>query len=202
LTARWILGAMAVVAIGAGHGVAFAKVYSCTDPVSHAKTLSDTPCPQATGPTPSEVAASAIKVQKEAVAAEVRQATVREDRQLLTKFPDEAAHRKAHVDDLEGVIRNIRLTTTRFAELVAQRRPLDQEAAFYKGKAVPAPLQRQIDASDASFNALTDVFHTLQLDLAAIETTRGNERDRLRKLWAGALPGSMGPLVAIASAPR
>jgi hypothetical protein len=202
LTARLILGTMAVVAIGAGHGAAFAKVYACTDPVSRAKTLSDTPCPQAAGPTPSEVAASAIKVQTDAMAAEVKQAAVRSDRQLLTKFPDEAAHRKAHLDDLEGVIRNIRLTTTRFAELVAQRKPIDEEAAFYKGKALPPPLQRKIDASDASFNALTDVFRTLQLDVAAIETTRGNERDRLRKLWAGALPGSMGPLVPIGSAPR
>jgi hypothetical protein len=202
LTPRCLLGALAVVAIGAGQGLAFATVNKCVDPVTHARTLSDTPCPQAAGPTPAEVAASASKLQADAVAAEIKQAAVRADRQLLSKFPDEAAHRKAHMDDLEGVIRNIRLTMARFAELLAQRKPLDEEAVFYRGKALPPPLQRKIDASDASFNALTDVFRALQQDVAGIEETRGNERKRLRELWAGTPLGSMGLLVSAASAPR
>ena len=190
--------------MAASHGAAFAKVYKCTDPVSRAQTLSDTPCPQAAGPTPGEIAASATKLQQDAIAAEIKQAAVRADRQLLFRFPDEAAHRKAHAADLDVVIRNIRFSTARFSELAAQRKPLDDEAAFHKGKVMPAALQRRIEASDASFDALRDVFRGLQAGVADIETKRGLERERLRLLWAGAAPGSLGLLAsdAASAAPR
>jgi hypothetical protein len=52
---------------------------------------------------------------------------------------------------------------------------------------LPLPLQRKIEASDASFDALTDVFNGLQSDVAAIEATRTAELNDLRMLWAGAL---------------
>jgi hypothetical protein len=186
LTARLIVGAMAMVAIGAGHGVAWAKVYTCIDPVSHAKTISDTPCPQATGPTPGELASQAKVAHDKEIAEEIQQAAVKADKQLLNRFPDEATHRKAHVVELDEVIAKIRFSTARFRELVEQRKPLDEEAAFYKGKPLPQALQRKIDASDASFNALTDVFHGLQSNVADIEVARGKELMDLRLLWAGA----------------
>jgi hypothetical protein len=204
LRLRLALGASVAVALAAGPGAAFAKVYKCTDPVSRAQTLSDTPCPQAAGPTPGEVAANATRLQQEAIAAEIRQAAVRADRQLLYRFPDAAAHRKAHAADLEVVIRNIRFSAARFSELAAQRKPLDDEAAFYGGKTLPAALQRRIDASDASFDALRDLFLSLRASIADIETKRGLERERLRLLWAGAAPGSLGLLASdpASAAPR
>ncbi len=87
---------------------------------------------------------------------------------------------------LDSVNSNIRLSAARFTELVRLREPLDDEAAFYKGKPLPLALQRKIDANDASFIALTDVFNGLRSDVAAIEATRTVELDQLRKLWAGA----------------
>lgn len=68
---------------------------------------------------------------------------------------------------------------------MAQRKPLDDEVAFYNGKPLPLTLQRKLEANDASFNALTDVFNGLRSDVAAIEATRAVELDQLRKLWAG-----------------
>ncbi|HEY4958252.1 MAG TPA: hypothetical protein VII31_10600 [Caldimonas sp.] len=193
---RLLLGGLAAVAVAAAHGSAFAKVYTCVDPVTQARTLSQFPCPTPAAEPPADPAAKEKAERAATIAAELKQAGVRADRQLLLKYPDEAAHRKVHVTDLEGVVRNIRLTRARFAELVTQRKPLDEEAAFYKGKPLPLPLQRKIDASDASFDALSDVFRGLQSDVADIEATRGVELERLRKLWAGAPAGSMGLLVS------
>ncbi len=115
-----------------------------------------------------------------------QRAAAKADRQLLGKFPDEAAHRQLYLSKLDGVNSNIRFSAARFAELVVQRKPLNDEAAFYSGKPLPLTLQRKIEASDASFNALTDVFNGLRAEVATIEATRTAELEQLRKLWAGA----------------
>jgi len=204
LRQRLLFGAFIAVAGGAGHGAAFATVHKCVDPVTRVQTMTDSPCPQAAGPTPAEVAATATKRQAEAIATEIKRSAIRADEQLLSRYPDEAAHRAAHVADLEAVVRNIRFSAARFAELVVQRKPLDDEAAFYKGKVLPLGLQRKLEASDASFDALRDVFQNLRTGVADIETTRGREHERLRRLWAGAEPGSMGLLdpMPISDAPK
>jgi hypothetical protein len=199
LRQRRVLAAAAAVAITAAHGLALGKVHTCTDPVTHSRTLSQLPCPEATGPTPAEVLATTKREQEDAIAAELKRAAANVDRQLLLKYPEEGIQRKAHGEELQGVFRNLRSAAARFAELVAKRKPLDDEAAFYKGRPLPLALQRSIDGSEASFDALTDVFRGLRSEVADIETRRGLELERLRGLWAGAAPGSMG-LLASASA--
>jgi hypothetical protein len=174
-------------AIGAGQGAAVAAVHKCIDPATQRRTvLSDTPCPQEAGPTSAEIASQAKAAHDREVALEQQRAAAKADRQLLSRFPDEAAHRKLHLSNLDSVNSKIRFSAARFAELVVQRKPLDDEAAFYKGKPLPLPLQRKIDASDASFAALTDVFNGLRSDVDAIETARLAELAELRMLWAGA----------------
>jgi hypothetical protein len=186
LRARLLAGALMAVAVTAGHGAAFAAVHKCVDPATHRTVLSDTPCPQEAPPTPDELAARAKAAHDAEAAVQVQQAATKADRQLLSKFPDETAHRKLYLSKLDSVNSNIRLSAARFAELVAQRKPLNDEAAFYRGKPLPLTLQRKLEASDASFNALTDVFNGLRSDVAAIEATRTVELEQLRKLWAGA----------------
>lgn len=171
----------------AGHGAAFAAVHKCIDPATQRRTvLSDTPCAQEAGPTPAEVAAQAKAARDKEILLEKQRAAASADRQLVNRFPDEAAHRKLYLSSLDSVNSKIRLSAARFAELVAQRKPLEDEAAFYNGKPLPQPLQRKIDASDASFSALTDVFNGLRSDVDAIEATRSAELAELRLLWAGA----------------
>jgi hypothetical protein len=178
---------MAGIAIALVHAPALAKVHKCVDPVTQRGTvLSDLPCPREAGPTPAEEASAAKAAHDQAIKDGIQQTAVKADRQLLSRFPDEAAHRKAHVGDLEDVIAKIRFSSARLNDLVAERKPLDDEAAFYKGKPLPQALQPKIDASDASFNALTDVFHGLQANVADIERARGDELRELRLLWAGA----------------
>jgi hypothetical protein len=184
----------------AAPGWAFAKVYKCIDAVTKSTVLRDTPCEDTRGPTPAEVAASAAKARQDAIDAEAAKEAQREDRQLLGKYPDEAAHREARAADLEPVIGNIRRAKTRLDQLLVERRPIDEEVKFYAGRTVPAALKRLIDASDAAFAAQADLFRGLQQQIEGIVATYDREGERLRKLWAGAPPGSMGPLVPAAAA--
>jgi hypothetical protein len=199
LRQRLVLGATAGIAIAAFSCAALSKVYTCVDPKTHTREASQLPCPQAGASSPAEIVADAEERRLIAIRAQLGRDAVIADQQLLRKYANDAAHRKAHVADLEGVIRNIQLSTARFDELAAQRKPLDQEAMFYRGKPLPAALQRRIDASDASFNALGDVFRGLQAEVVDIEATRGRERERLARLWAGERPGSMGLLVPVSA---
>lgn len=153
------------------------------------------------GPTPAELAASAEEMRKRSLEDEARKRVVREDRQLLTKHPDAARHRRAHLDELAEVSRKMRVPTARFWTLMEERKPLDVQAAFYVGKPMPPDLKRRIDASEAAFAALVDVFGDLQLELAQVDARFANERDRLGRLWSGAPLGSMGPLPVAATPP-
>jgi hypothetical protein len=186
LRARLIVDALMAVAVAAGHGAALAAVHTCVDSATKRTVLSDTPCPQEAPPTPAEIASQAKVAHDKQAAIDRQEAAAKADRQLLSKFPDEAAHRKLYLSKLDSVNGNIRLSAARFTELVAQRKPLDDEVAFYNGKPLPLTLRRKLEANDASFNALTDVFNGLRSDVAAIEATRTVELDQLRKLWAGA----------------
>ena len=177
-------------------GCAFAaKVYKCVDAATRTPVLRDTPCEDTRGPTPAEVAASAAKARQDAIDAEAAKEAQREDRQLLGKYPDDAAHRKARTAELEPVIDNIGRAKTRLDQLLVERKPIDEERKFYAGKALPPALKRSIDASDASFAAQTDLFRGLQQQVEGIVAKYDREGERLRKLWAGAPFGSMGPLV-------
>lgn len=199
------VAAIAGIVIAAGcPGLALAKVHICVDPVTKARTASDFECKEALAPTPAELAASAEALRKDGIARDAIRNAERADRQLRDKYPDEASLRKAHVAELEGVIRNVRRSTERLAEVSVQRKPLDEQLAFYRGKPLPPGLKSAVDANDASFVALTIVFQQLQIDVAEIDARYGNERERLRKLWAGAPLGSMGllPPAAAASRPR
>ena len=94
------------------------------------------------------------------------------------------------------MIRHIGQSTARLFELVAERKPLDLEAEFYKGKPLPAWLQKKMEQSDKSFRELTQTFGDLEHDLAVVVTKYEDPRQRLGKLWGGAAPGSMGPLIS------
>jgi hypothetical protein len=196
---RLLLRAVLVVGLAAP-GWALAKVHRCVDPVTKTVTLSDLECGQDRVPTPAEAAASIEAARVAGIAADARKAAERADRQLVNRFPDEATHRTAQVADLNDVIVNLRVALRRLEQLKVERKPLDEEAKFYVGKPLPPVLKRSIDASEASFAALVDVFHSLETQVAEIVAKFGIERERLLKLWAGTPPGSMGLLAPTAAA--
>jgi hypothetical protein len=79
-------------------------------------------------------------------------------------------------------------------ELAAERQPLLAEAEFYVGKALPPKLRGQLDANDAATSAQRESAVSQEAELDRINRLYDAELARLKLLWAGAVPGSMGPI--------
>ncbi len=120
-----------------------------------------------------------------------RQDAVRRDRNLMIRFPDEAAHHKAREAALDPVRLAIKAGEQRVLDLVAERKPLLDEAEFYKGRQLPARLKQQLDANDAAAEALRGSAANQHAELARVNRLYDGELERLRRLWAGAAPGSL-----------
>ena len=118
----------------------------------------------------------------------------RRDKNLLNRYPNEAAHRKAREAALDTVRLAVKATDDRLKELEAERKPLLSEAEFYKGKRLPAKLRAQMEANDTAVEAQREAAATQQAELERVNRIYDIELARLQKLWAGAAPGSMGPL--------
>jgi hypothetical protein len=147
----------------------------------------------------------ADKEAREKKAAEERvtqQDAIRRDRNLLMRFPNEAAHQKAREAAADPVRLAIKATEARLRDLNAERKPLLEEAEFYVGKPLPTKLKLQIDANDAALDAQRTSAANQSVELDRINALYDAELERLKKLWAGAMPGSLGPLPTTPPAPR
>lgn len=131
--------------------------------------------------------------ERDAVAARERQReAIRRDRNLMARFPDEAAHRKARESSLDDVRKALRLSQARLVVLANERKPLKNEAEFYVGKPMPLKLKQALDANDATVEAQKSLVQNQQLEILRIDQLYDAELERLRKLWGGRQPGSMG----------
>ncbi len=124
------------------------------------------------------------------VAAEI----LRRDRNLLARYRDEAVHNKARASALDTVKLAMKSSELRLKELAAERKPLQEEAEFYNRKPMPAKLRTALDANDAANDAQRSAVTNQEAELVRVNRLYDVELDRLRKLWAGARPGSLGPL--------
>jgi hypothetical protein len=140
--------------------------------------------------------------EREAAAQRVQQQDViRRDRNLMLRFPNEAAHNKARAAALDDVRAAVQLSEKRLAVLAADRKPLMDEAEFYVGKPLPHKLRQQLDANDAATEAQRALIQNQQAEIVRITALFDAELARLKKLWAGAPAGSMGVLPAPATQP-
>jgi hypothetical protein len=214
LTCGFIFGVAAASAATAnGDGI-----YSCTD-ASGRRLTSDRPIPECNAreqrvlnhdgsvqrvvpPTMTAEERADYEAQQQRLAAERRtQADVlRRDRNLLARYPNEAAHAKARAAALDDVRASMRASELRLKTLAADRKPLMSEAEFYVGRPMPALLRQQLDANDATTEAQRALMQNQQVELGRINASFDIELARLRKLWAGAAPGSLGPLEAVPGA--
>lgn len=119
----------------------------------------------------------------------------RMDRNLLRRYPNEAAHNKARASALGDVQTALAGSKKRLDALAEERKPLEIEAEFYVGKPLPVPLKRQIDANDAAKQAVLESQANNTAEQERVAANYDKELDRLRKLWAGAEPGKLGALV-------
>ncbi|HEX7437762.1 MAG TPA: hypothetical protein VF308_13725 [Caldimonas sp.] len=132
--------------------------------------------------------------EREAAAARVaRQDATRRDRNLMARFSNEAAHRKAREAALDDVRNSVRTSEARVKLLMAERKPLLDEAEFYVGKDLPAKLKDQLDANDAALAAQRSLIQNQETEVVRINGLYDLELARLKKLWAGGPAGSLGP---------
>lgn len=191
-----------------------AGIYSCIDDQGR-RITADRPIPACTAkeqrmlnrdgslktvyPPTLTVEERAEKEAAERKAAEARAAqadAVRRDRNLLARYPNEAPHRKAREAALDTVRAAIKASERRLQALQAERKPLLDEAEFYAGKALPPKLRAQLDANDAATSAQREAAVSQQAELERVTRLYDAELARLKQLWGGAAPGSMGPLTS------
>lgn len=140
--------------------------------------------------TATERAAAEEAERRRQLEAASRQDAIRRDRNLLSRYPDEAAHQRARESALDDVRKSIATSQRRIAELQKERAALQQEAEFYVGRALPFKLRQQIEDNTVSTDAQKTLVSNAQAELVRINTLYDAELARLRRLWAGEPPGS------------
>lgn len=142
----------------------------------------------------------ARKEARERAAADERTAradAVRRDRNLLLRYPNEDAHQRSRESALDTPRVALRASESRLQALAAERKPLLDEAEFYQGKPLPQKLRAAIDANDAAVEAQRASMAALDAESSRINRLFDVERLQLRRLWAGAAPGSGGPTAPV-----
>ncbi|HEY8878180.1 MAG TPA: hypothetical protein VIN03_11480 [Roseateles sp.] len=143
---------------------------------------------------PEERAAKDIADRRAAAERIAQQDAIRRDRTLMLRYPNEASHQRARNTALDDATKAMRSSERRIKDLNVERKPLLDEAEFYKGKPLPAKLKQALDANDASIEAQEVLIENQKAELVRINKGFDAELARLRKLWAGAAPGSLPPL--------
>lgn len=116
---------------------------------------------------------------------------IRRDRNLMMRYPNEQVHQKAREAALDDLHNAIKTSEIRVADLQAERKPLDADAEFYKGKRLPGKLRTKLEANDAAQQAQKDVILSQKAEIVRINALYDSELARLKRLWAGAAPGSV-----------
>jgi hypothetical protein len=147
--------------------------------------------------TADERAAKEARDRKEAEERAARGDALRRDRNLMARYPDETAHQRAREQALDTVREAMKASAQRMNTLAAERKPLLVEGEFYAGRSMPAALRAQLDGNDAAMQAQREAVKTQEVELDRINGLYDIELGRLKRLWAGAAPGTLG---AIASA--
>jgi len=121
-----------------------------------------------------------------------KQDAIRRDRNLVARFPNEPAHRKARKAALDDVDNAVRLSESRVKLLQADRKKLDDEAEFYPGRALPLKLKSAIDANEAALAAQRNLIQNQEAERVRINANYDAELRHLEQLWSGVPAGSMG----------
>ena len=143
---------------------------------------------------PEERAAKEAADRRAAAERLAQQDAIRRDRTLMLRYPTEAAHQRARNAALDDSNKAMRISERRIKDLTVERKPLLDEAEFYKGKPLPGKLKQALDANDAGIEAQQVLIENQKAELVRINARFDAELARLKKLWAGATPGSLPPL--------
>jgi hypothetical protein len=206
------------IGLGTGLGAALAqtpsapaRIYSCTLPDGR-KLTSDRPIPECLsreqrllrrdGSTqsvmppamsPEERAAAELAAREEAAARAAQRDNARHDRNLLARYPRKERHDVARRAALDDIVKATLASEARLQELAKERKVLDDEAEFYKARMLPAKLKQSIDNNQATVEAQKLFINQQSEEKARVNRRFDVELERLKKLWSGAAPGSLGP---------
>jgi hypothetical protein len=128
---------------------------------------------------------------QKALAAAAQKDAIRRDRNLMLRFPDEATHHKGREAAMDDLRKAIAASEKQVAMLKDERKPLLAETEFYKGKRLPAQLRTKLEANEAQQQAQQDIIENQKAEMIRINGLYDAELARLRKLWAGATPGTL-----------
>jgi hypothetical protein len=145
-------------------------------------------------PTADERADMEARERQDAIDRAARSDAIRRDRNLVSRFPSEVEHNKARAKALDDIGKSVHASEERVSLLMAERKPLLEEREFYQNKPLPSKLKLSLDANDASLEAQKSLIQNQQSEVVRINALYDVELARLRKLWAGAPAGSLGPL--------
>jgi hypothetical protein len=143
--------------------------------------------------TSDERAAREAQERREAAELAGKRDAARRDRNLMTRYPNDAAHQAAREQALGSLRRAVSASEARLAALAKERKPLVDETEFYVGKSLPPKLKQQLDDNDAAVRAQRDAVQTQKSELARVDALFDAELERLKRLWSGSAPGSLGP---------
>ena len=213
-----ILAAIAVIAFGvAALNEAAAQsvpghIYSCIDP-SGKRLTSDRPIPECTAReqrvlnadgsvkkvvpptlTAEELAEQEARERERQIKRVTELDAVRRDRNLRARYPTEASHKKARQSALEDLSRSMQVSQKRLDLLAAERKPLLEEAEFYTGRQLPPQLKQQLEGNETTAAAQRELIQNQQSEIQRINAAFDVELTRLRALWSGVPPGSLGPM--------
>ncbi|MEN9420099.1 MAG: hypothetical protein RI988_3720 [Pseudomonadota bacterium] len=152
-------------------------------------------------PTAQERAEQELRERRAAEARAAQTDAMRQDRNLLQRYKTPQDHQRAREAALDAARSAVTATDQRLASLAQERKQYTQEAEFYRGKPMPAKLQQQIEAVDASMAAQRAVAQNQRAELDRINRLYDAELERLKRLWAGEAPGSIGPAAATPATP-
>ena len=193
-TMAWM--AAGTIAACVASGPASAAMNRCVD--EHGRvTYSNLACPVIQAPAPPPPAPPPCPLTPDQ-----RSRAERLEAQFLLRFPDEIGHRRAQVAELKEITVRIRSAGNRFADLRRERKAIDDELEFYRSKPVPVDLARRLDASEARFAALADVFRGAESDVKSIDAQYTCKRALFGTRWHGGAPGSSACVAACDSPNR
>ena len=186
--------ALTLVAVAAAAGSVFAQAQAtdCASANSALRSRAEPVCSPPSALSPAQVVSCAEYARLATIVADCRRAAERDNMRWLSRYPDEAAHRKAESAEIQSVVVKLHAPNERLAELLVQFKVLKTKVEFYPHGPLPRDLQQEVDANIASMRALRELFGGLKFEIAAIVAKFDDERSHLRQLWAGAPPGTVG----------
>ena len=123
-------------------------------------------------------AEEARKRDQEAIASEQR----RQDQALLNTYGSEKDIEMMRARAQDDVHKSIRAAQAKVAEIRARRKRFEDEAEFYKKKALPAEVQKGLSDADSDIKSQEQVIAAKQQELEAITAKYDDDKRRYQEL--------------------